>query len=149
MPDGRDLGVQVSYPMQLDMFDFCTDELKEQLRGPRAALRRIEDEKAGVARGDGDNEAGDATDADGDAVMGTPVDHTGALTARYDLLAVLTHKVRAPLVMLCAACCVLVCMSSHQRPRRWGQGSRRSRRQHAGCACSGMVCVYRGVGDED
>lgn len=97
--DRRVCGMQVTYPIQLDVFDFCTDELKGQLRGPRAALRRIEDEKAGVTRDDGDGEAGDATDADGDAVMGgQPQDCTGALTGRYDLLAVLTHKVRRGLL---------------------------------------------------
>eukprot|EP00892_Ulva_mutabilis_P003323 jgi/Ulvmu1/1362/UM011_0090.1 len=89
---------KVAFPLQLDMLDFCTDELKTQLRGPRAALRRIEDEKAGVVRTEADNEAGDATDADGDAVMGGGgrEDYTGALTGRYNLLAVLTHKGRTP-----------------------------------------------------
>ena len=86
--------MQVAFPLQLDMFDFCTDELKAKLKGPRAALRRVEDDKAGVSREDGE-EAGDATDADGDAVMGGGgADFTGELTGQYELLAVLTHKVR-------------------------------------------------------
>lgn len=89
---------RVSYSHQLDMFEFCSDKLQAQLRGPRRAYSEITDAKAGItakAEPAGDAAAG-AQDADGDSHMeGNGRDYTGELTGRYDLIAVLTHKGRS------------------------------------------------------
>jgi len=36
---------QVAFPADLDVFDFCSDDLKKQLEGPRLALKEWEDEQ--------------------------------------------------------------------------------------------------------
>lgn len=95
--------VQVSFPLQLDLFELCTKELQGELKGPRAAFRAHEDAQKGpgaaaaaaaAASTSGDKGAdAEMTEAeDGDAEKGQ--DYTGRLTGRYDLIAVLTHKGR-------------------------------------------------------
>jgi hypothetical protein len=34
---------QVTYPLELDLYDFCSDQLKAALEGPRAAAKDAED----------------------------------------------------------------------------------------------------------
>ena len=42
--------MQVDFPLVLDMYDFCSDELKKQLAGPREAVKAEEDRKANMDR---------------------------------------------------------------------------------------------------
>ena len=42
--------MQVDFPLVLDMYDFCSDELKKQLAGPREANKAEEDRKANMDR---------------------------------------------------------------------------------------------------
>lgn len=87
--------LQVSFPLQLDLFDFCSKELQAKLKGPRAAYRDIADTKAGI-KGAADEAAAEGEDAEGDSHMsGNGQEYTGELTGRYDLIAVLTHKGRS------------------------------------------------------
>lgn len=44
---------QVTFPADLDVYDFCTPELKKELEGPRAALKEWEDEQVGRGAGVG------------------------------------------------------------------------------------------------
>jgi hypothetical protein len=44
---------QVTFPSDLDVFDFCTPELRKELEGPRAALKDWEDEQVGGMWGGG------------------------------------------------------------------------------------------------
>eukprot|EP00798_Chlamydomonas_sp_ICE-L_P028982 gene28982-32170_t len=109
--------------MELDCYDFCSDELKKQLDGPRQAYKeyqdmlieqkKIQDTKkddkpadAGATSG-GDAEMKDTTQASTSSVEVNPHTtqastssvevnpHVGALTGRYELQAVLTHKGRS------------------------------------------------------
>lgn len=97
---------KVTFPLQLDLFEFCSEELCTELKGPRMAFKRIEDARVGIKDKAPANAAADAAaagatadgDDDGDSAMNAPeteTDHTGALTGRYDLIAVLTHKGRS------------------------------------------------------
>jgi hypothetical protein len=42
--------MQVVFPLVLDVYDFCLDEYKKGLEGPRAAWQEAEDRKAGLAK---------------------------------------------------------------------------------------------------
>ena len=42
--------MQVDFPLVLDMYDFCSDDLKKQLAGPREAVKAEEDRKANIDR---------------------------------------------------------------------------------------------------
>ncbi len=42
--------MQVAFPIVLDMYEFCSDEMKKQLDGPREAVRHEEDRKANADR---------------------------------------------------------------------------------------------------
>jgi ubiquitin carboxyl-terminal hydrolase 14 len=99
--------MQVAFPLQLDVFEFCTEEVKAELKAPRAAMQAHEDAKAGLGKSKsadpeiGGGEAGkaEAKDVDGDSAMAGPEQgaddeasgQVGKLTGRYDLIAVLTH----------------------------------------------------------
>ena len=41
---------KVTFPMLLDLFDFCTDELKTTLKAPRLAFKEAEDAKVGLSQ---------------------------------------------------------------------------------------------------
>ena len=100
--------MQVSFPLVLDALEFCTEALKAELEGPRAAFREAEDAKAGIgasakkarldaaaaAKADGDAEMADAPAAAAPTVASAS-HHAGALTGRYELAGVLTHKGRS------------------------------------------------------
>ncbi len=80
----------VSFPVQLDLYNYCTDELKKELAPKRAAVTA--DKDAGVTPMD--------TDTKGAEASSTPQsvsDDTSAPPAEvgnYELCAVLTHKGR-------------------------------------------------------
>ena len=40
----------MTFPIVLDMYEFCSDDLKKQLDGPREAVRDEEDRKANQNR---------------------------------------------------------------------------------------------------
>ena len=42
--------MQVTFPLILDMYEFCSDDMKKQLDGPREAVRHEEDRKANQDR---------------------------------------------------------------------------------------------------
>lgn len=101
---------KVDYPLELDVYDLCSDDLRKKLEGPRQILRDEEGKKLGLkTSGKG------STSKDEDAKMseaegssngnGEPSNSTsdqGAepeketqVTGVYDLVAVLTHKGRS------------------------------------------------------
>lgn len=85
---------KVVFPLILDLYDLCNDHLKEQLNGPRNAFKIAEDIQAGVSNKKqkaSDSAVGPHTSS------ATIVDntHAGALTGRYELIGVLTHKGRS------------------------------------------------------
>ncbi|GJP30407.1 hypothetical protein CLOM_g1081 [Closterium sp. NIES-68] len=51
---------KVTYPLVLDVYDFCTPELRAKLDGPRKRLRLAEDIKAGLVEGKGKGKEGEA-----------------------------------------------------------------------------------------
>lgn len=101
---------KVTFPVDLDVFDFCSDALKKELEGPRAALKEWEDEQielkkkapkqqklgngAAAAAGPGGS-GGDAEMRDAAAAGPGSSGHEGPYTGRYQLSAVLTHKGRS------------------------------------------------------
>uniref|UniRef100_A0A0D6QUC3 Ubiquitin carboxyl-terminal hydrolase n=1 Tax=Araucaria cunninghamii TaxID=56994 RepID=A0A0D6QUC3_ARACU len=102
---------KVDYPLELDIFDFCSDELREKLKEPRQILRDQESVKFGLkskekqndskdknvgtsnAEGSNTNSSSDSNAAEGKQGMDT--DKKEQLTGIYDLVAVLTHKGRS------------------------------------------------------
>jgi len=40
----------VTFPLVLDVYEFCTDELKKELEGPREAAREAADRAAGLEK---------------------------------------------------------------------------------------------------
>ncbi|GBF93289.1 ubiquitin carboxyl-terminal hydrolase [Raphidocelis subcapitata] len=100
---------KVAFPADLDVYDFCSDALKKELEGPRAAMKEWEDEQvelrkkapkqqklsngsAAAAGGSGDAEMADAAGAGPGSSASA---HAGPFTGRYQLSAVLTHKGRS------------------------------------------------------
>jgi len=93
---------KVDYPLELDVYEFCSDELKQKLQAPRQMLRDAENAKFGLkahgkASSSKDNEesssAGESSSMDIDkAECSLPKKQ---LTGVYDLVAVLTHKGRS------------------------------------------------------
>ncbi|CAD7694739.1 unnamed protein product [Ostreobium quekettii] len=55
---------KVSYPLNLDLFNFCTEALQEQLKGPRARVQEERNKAAGGAPGEPKKEPGDASTSD-------------------------------------------------------------------------------------
>lgn len=80
---------KVAFPLLLDLYDLCDDSLKEQLQGPRLAFKEAEDIQAGVS-----SNKKQKTD-DGKEAVDDIAAHAGALTGRYELIGVLTHKGRS------------------------------------------------------
>lgn len=98
---------KVDYPLELDVYDICSDELREKLQLPRQILRDDEGAKLGLkvnnkndgsdveqlksqVSSGGNGEASSATTQEG--VSSEKGTH---LTGIYDLVAVLTHKGRS------------------------------------------------------
>ncbi|KAJ6963710.1 ubiquitin carboxyl-terminal hydrolase 7-like isoform X2 [Populus alba x Populus x berolinensis] len=101
---------KVDYPLQLDVYDFCSDDLCKKLEAPRQILRDEEGKKAGLkakekTSGSKDNdvkmtdverpsnESGESSKPT--SKEGGPTDKKSHLTGIYDLVAVLTHKGRS------------------------------------------------------
>jgi len=42
--------VQVVFPLVLDLYEFCTEEYKKALEGPRKAWQEAEDKRAGLEK---------------------------------------------------------------------------------------------------
>ncbi|CAI9114280.1 OLC1v1014963C3 [Oldenlandia corymbosa var. corymbosa] len=96
---------KVDYPLELDIFDLCSDELRKKLEGPRRFLRDEEGKKFGLKT----NEKSSVSDKD--VVMANTEESSNGsgesskdasqegkeslLTGIYDLVAVLTHKGRS------------------------------------------------------
>ncbi|KAG2722772.1 hypothetical protein I3760_02G141400 [Carya illinoinensis] len=100
---------KVDYPLELDVYDLCSDDLRKKLEAPRKVLRDEEGKKLGLKA------SKNATDSKGDVKMsdaegssngsgelsmtasqeGGPSDSETHLTGIYDLVAVLTHKGRS------------------------------------------------------
>ncbi|KAK9102221.1 hypothetical protein Sjap_019475 [Stephania japonica] len=101
---------KVDYPIELDVYDLCSDELRKKLEGPRQILRDEEGKKLGLKPKDKNNDSKDkdvnvpdaegSSDVSGEAsgatseqgVLSEKQEH---LTGVYDLVAVLTHKGRS------------------------------------------------------
>ncbi|XP_021295109.1 ubiquitin carboxyl-terminal hydrolase 6-like [Herrania umbratica] len=101
---------KVDYPLELDVYDLCSDELRKQLEGPRQFLRDEEGKKLGLKANEKSSGTKDddvkMTDAEGSSNAsaepsattpqeGVPSDKESHLTGIYDLVAVLTHKGRS------------------------------------------------------
>ncbi|KAL9273801.1 Ubiquitin carboxyl-terminal hydrolase 6-like protein, partial [Drosera capensis] len=93
---------KVDCPLQLDVYDFCSNDLRKKLEGPRKILRDEEGKKAGLKT---DEKSSDSNknamniDGSGESSGSTPQDGASEkgehLTGVYDLVAVLTHKGRS------------------------------------------------------
>lgn len=101
---------KVDYPLELDVYDLCSDDLRKKLEGPRQILRDEEGKKLGLkTSGKGSTSKDDdvkMSEAEGSSNgNGEPSNSTsdqGAepeketqVTGVYDLVAVLTHKGRS------------------------------------------------------
>ncbi|VFQ66962.1 unnamed protein product [Cuscuta campestris] len=104
---------KVDYPLELDVFDLCSDDLKKKLEVPRKALRDAEGRKFGLK--DSGNAGKGSSSEDNDVKMVDAAESSGGsgeasksalqtgalpekeqqLTGVYDLVAVLTHKGRS------------------------------------------------------
>ncbi|VAH60939.1 unnamed protein product [Triticum turgidum subsp. durum] len=94
---------KVDYPLELDVYDFCSDELKLKLQTPRQVLRDAESAKFGlkveVKTSRTQNIEGSSTSAGESSSMDIDKADSSVpkkqLTGIYDLIAVLTHKGRS------------------------------------------------------
>ncbi|XP_016550678.1 ubiquitin carboxyl-terminal hydrolase 6 isoform X2 [Capsicum annuum] len=101
---------KVDYPLSLDVYDLCSDNLRKKLEGPRQVLRDAEGKKAGLktsvktsvsTAGDSKmTEAEESSSGSGEASKSTAQEgllpeEEHQLTGIYDLVAVLTHKGRS------------------------------------------------------
>lgn len=93
---------KVNFPLTLDIFELCSDQLKARLDGPRLAYREAEDARLALEKDkkkqklENENDA-DQSEAKKDTPLGdeTKGQYHGELTGRYDLIGVLTHKGRS------------------------------------------------------
>uniref|UniRef100_A0A0D6QSB9 ubiquitinyl hydrolase 1 n=1 Tax=Araucaria cunninghamii TaxID=56994 RepID=A0A0D6QSB9_ARACU len=102
---------KVDYPLELDVFYFCSDELREKLKEPRQILRDQESVKFGLISKENQNDSKDKnvgtsnaevsntnSSSDSNAAegkQGMDTDKKKQLTGIYNLVAVLTHKGRS------------------------------------------------------
>ncbi|KAL4626708.1 hypothetical protein ACB092_05G116800 [Castanea dentata] len=101
---------KVDYPLELDIYDLCSDDLRKKLEAPRKILRDEEGKKLGLkasekSSGSKDNDV-KMSDAEGSSNRsgepsiatyeeGVPSDSGTQMTGIYDLVAVLSHKGRS------------------------------------------------------
>eukprot|EP00879_Flechtneria_rotunda_P001744 GHRR01001907.1.p1 GENE.GHRR01001907.1~~GHRR01001907.1.p1 ORF type:complete len:495 (+),score=192.81 GHRR01001907.1:202-1686(+) len=108
---------KVTFPLELDVYDFCTPQLQKQLAGPRALLQNYQDKLAfekrtakqlkkengskpapaaaePVAGPSSSNDDVELEEADAAGTSAKSV-QAGAQTGRYELTGVLTHKGRS------------------------------------------------------
>ncbi|GFZ11755.1 ubiquitin-specific protease 6 [Actinidia rufa] len=99
---------KVDYPVELDVYDLCSDDLRKKLEAPRRILRDEEGKKLGLKTNEKssgsvdkdvkmtDAEGSSASNASGESSKATSQeDKEMHLTGIYDLVAVLTHKGRS------------------------------------------------------
>uniref|UniRef100_A0A0C9S559 Ubiquitin carboxyl-terminal hydrolase n=1 Tax=Wollemia nobilis TaxID=56998 RepID=A0A0C9S559_9CONI len=95
---------KVDYPLELDIFDFCSDELREKLKEPRQILRdqesvkfglKSKDKNVGTSNAEVSNTNSSSDTNAADSKQGMDTDKKEQLTGIYDLVAVLTHKGRS------------------------------------------------------
>ncbi|KAF5745482.1 ubiquitin carboxyl-terminal hydrolase 6 [Tripterygium wilfordii] len=99
---------KVDYPLVLDVYDLCSDDLRKNLETPRQILRTEEGKKAGLKTSDDssskDNDVKmtdikESSNGVGELSTVTPEEGVPSnkehLTGIYDLVAVLTHKGRS------------------------------------------------------
>ncbi|KAH6790132.1 ubiquitin-specific protease 6 [Perilla frutescens var. frutescens] len=101
---------KVDYPLELDVYDLCSDDLRKRLEVPRRLLRDEEGKKLGLKTNESSSTSKDndvkMTDAEGPSNgsvdlsvsapgEGVPPEKVKHLTGIYDLVAVLTHKGRS------------------------------------------------------
>ncbi|KAL0441437.1 UNVERIFIED_CONTAM: Ubiquitin carboxyl-terminal hydrolase 6 [Sesamum radiatum] len=101
---------KVDYPLELDVYDLCSDDLRKRLEAPRRLLRDEEGKKLGLKTNESSSSSTDndvkMTDAEGPSngsgnssksASGedVPPEKEKHLTGIYDLVAVLTHKGRS------------------------------------------------------
>ncbi|KAL3528647.1 hypothetical protein ACH5RR_007969 [Cinchona calisaya] len=100
---------KVDYPLELDVFDLCSDDLRKRLEAPRRILRDEEGKKLGLKIGqkssgsDNDVKMNDIKESsNGSGETSKDSSQEGVLpgkeihlTGIYDLVAVLTHKGRS------------------------------------------------------
>ncbi|KAL3511707.1 hypothetical protein ACH5RR_024424 [Cinchona calisaya] len=100
---------KVNYPLELDVFDLCSDDLRKRLEAPRRILRDEEGKKFGLKTGEKSsgsdkdvkmNDVEESSNGSGESLKDSS--HEGGLpgkelhlTGIYDLVAVLTHKGRS------------------------------------------------------
>ncbi|KAD1774775.1 hypothetical protein E3N88_42316 [Mikania micrantha] len=86
---------KVDYPLELDIFDLCSDDLRKKLEAPRQMLRDEDGRKAGLKLKEKSSASGDKDVKMSDAEVCVGSDKNAQLTGVYDLVAVLTHKGRS------------------------------------------------------
>ncbi|KAG0494229.1 hypothetical protein HPP92_005223 [Vanilla planifolia] len=98
---------KVDYPLELDVYDLCSEELRQKLQAPRQILREAENKKLGLKVQDKASNENDvntpkseiAVANSGESSTATssevPSEKKIQLTGIYDLVAVLTHKGRS------------------------------------------------------
>ncbi|XP_010912089.1 ubiquitin carboxyl-terminal hydrolase 6 [Elaeis guineensis] len=101
---------KVDYPLELDVYEFCSDELRQKLQAPRQTLRELENAKLGLKAQDKNNSSKEneanipkSEGPSGNSGEPSAITHEAAtssdkkvqLTGIYDLVAVLTHKGRS------------------------------------------------------
>ncbi|KAL5757609.1 hypothetical protein ACOSP7_020220 [Xanthoceras sorbifolium] len=104
---------KVDYPLELDIYDLCSDDLRKKLETPRKKLRDEEGKKLGLkaseksssskdndvkmmdAEGSTSNGSGESSIATSQDGVTADADKDTHLTGVYDLVAVLTHKGRS------------------------------------------------------
>ncbi|CAL9221731.1 unnamed protein product [Arabidopsis halleri] len=96
---------KVDYPLELDIYDLCSEDLRKKLEAPRQKLRDIEGQKLGLQASAKSSSKGDdvkMTDAEGSSNgsgESSNGDQQGGasshMTGIYDLVSVLTHKGRS------------------------------------------------------
>ncbi|CAK9165303.1 unnamed protein product [Ilex paraguariensis] len=95
---------KVDFPLELDVYDLCSDDLRKRLEAPRQILRDEEGKKLGLKTSDKSSNPRDSdvkmADAEGssnreESSKGVQPDNKMHLTGIYDLVAVLTHKGRS------------------------------------------------------
>ncbi|KAG4399250.1 hypothetical protein AAZX31_08G194000 [Glycine max] len=97
---------KVDYPLELDVYDFCSDDLRKKLDAPRQILRNEEGKKLGLKVNEKSSVQKESdvkmSDAEGSLNGGEPSvvpmeegEKETQMTGIYDLVAVLTHKGRS------------------------------------------------------
>ncbi|XP_042484039.1 ubiquitin carboxyl-terminal hydrolase 6 isoform X1 [Macadamia integrifolia] len=101
---------KVDYPLELDVYDFCSDELRKKLDAPRQILREEESKKFGLKTSEKNSNSMEndvkvlqtegSSNASGEPSSaatqeGVPSEKRVHLSGIYELVSVLTHKGRS------------------------------------------------------